>query len=243
VTSLGRFLEIGIATADPVDALLFYESLGFVQATVGEAWPHPYAVVTDGRLSLGLHATELDQPLPTWVSPDVRHHVDEFTALGIETEHLHLDDLSLNEAWLRDPVTGLALRVLEARTFSPPALAPGYESRLGYFEELALSVHDLAPAIRFWDSLGFVAFEPDAATPARVVTSSRDLNIALYEAHLPGPLLCFTATDMPKRVEALRQQGMVFAHQVPPVLGVNALAMLRAPDSVNIVLSTTADDA
>jgi catechol 2,3-dioxygenase-like lactoylglutathione lyase family enzyme len=243
VTSLGRFLEIGIATADPVDALQFYEALGFAQASVGEAWQHPYAVVTDGRLSLGLHATELEGLLPTWVSPDVRHHVDEFTALGIAVEHLRLDELSLNEAWLRDPVSGLALRVLEARTFSPPPLEPGYESRLGYFEELALPVEDFATAVRFWDSVGFVAFEPDASNPARVVIASRDLNVALYAGRLPGPVLCFTATDMPQRVEALRQQGLPFARQVPHVLGGNAVALLHAPDGVNIVLSTTSDEA
>jgi hypothetical protein len=198
-------------------------------------------VVTDGRVSLGLHATELESPLPTWISPDLRNHVDEFRALGVEIEHLRLDDLSLNEAWLRDPVTGLALRLLEARTFSSPALAPGYESRLGYFEELALPVNDLATAAHFWDVLGFVAFEPDASNPAKVVTSSRDLNVALFAASLPGPLLCFSAVDMAQRVETMRQQGLTFARQVPPALGSNALAMLRAPDGVNIVLSTTAD--
>ncbi len=69
--SLGRFLEISLATADVAESLAFYEALGFVQASVGEAWPHPYAVVTDGRLCLGLHGLDFDGPLPTWVAPSL----------------------------------------------------------------------------------------------------------------------------------------------------------------------------
>jgi len=175
------------------------------------------------------------------VSPDLRGHVDEFAALGIELEHLRLDDLSLNEAWLRDPATQLALRLLEARTFSPPALPAGYESQLGYFEELALTVNDLTAAVRFWDSLGFVAFEPESPDAGKVVASSRDLNVALHEVRLPGPLLCFTATDMAARVDGLRSRGFAFARRVPADLGVHAVALLRAPDDVSLLLSTPAD--
>ena len=43
-------------------SLAFYESLGFVQARVGDAWSHPYAVVTDGRLFLGLHEHDSMRP-------------------------------------------------------------------------------------------------------------------------------------------------------------------------------------
>jgi hypothetical protein len=38
---LGRFLEISIATPVIRESLEFYESLGFVQAGVGETWSHP----------------------------------------------------------------------------------------------------------------------------------------------------------------------------------------------------------
>jgi len=43
---LGRFLEIGVRAPDVPESLAFYESLGFVQASVGDTWSHPYAVVT-----------------------------------------------------------------------------------------------------------------------------------------------------------------------------------------------------
>ena len=75
------------------------------------------------------------------------------------------------------------------------------------------------------------------------MASSRDLNVALYAAPLPAPLLCFSAIDMPQRVEALRSEGLVFARQVPHALGSSAVGMLRAPDGVHIVLSTAVDAA
>ena len=47
---LGRFLEFSLATPDIQASLDFYSRLGFSQAAAGEAWFHPYAVVTDGSL-------------------------------------------------------------------------------------------------------------------------------------------------------------------------------------------------
>ena len=60
---LGRLLEISLAATDVAESLASYAPLGFVQTAVGEAWPPPDAVVTDGRLSLGLHGADLASPL------------------------------------------------------------------------------------------------------------------------------------------------------------------------------------
>ena len=59
---LGRFLEFSLATPDIQASLDFYTRLGFSQAEVGEAWSHPYAVVTDGRICLGLHQEAIPRP-------------------------------------------------------------------------------------------------------------------------------------------------------------------------------------
>ncbi|MBC7984036.1 MAG: hypothetical protein H7Y02_09285, partial [Candidatus Obscuribacterales bacterium] len=68
---LGRFLEISLHTPDIQASLAFYESLGFMQATVGETWSHPYAVVTDGRLFIGLHARPCPPLAVTYVHSDL----------------------------------------------------------------------------------------------------------------------------------------------------------------------------
>jgi len=68
---LGRFLEFSLATPDIQASLDFYSRVGFSQADVGEAWQHPYAVVTDGRICLGLHQQALPAPTMTFVKPDL----------------------------------------------------------------------------------------------------------------------------------------------------------------------------
>jgi catechol 2,3-dioxygenase-like lactoylglutathione lyase family enzyme len=235
---LGPFLELSVPTRDVAEALAFYEALGFVQAPVGEAWPHAYAVVTDGRVSLGLHGIESAGPLLTFVTPDVRTRLAELDALGIEVEHARLDELSLNEATFRDPA-GHLVRLLEARTFSPPALEPRHESFLGYFAEYVVAVADPGGAGRFWEQLGFVAFADDVEDTGKVVASSRDLNLAFVDLDLPVPTLCFTAADMPERIQALKDKGYGFARHVPRPLSARGAALLQAPDGVHLLLVQT----
>lgn len=234
---LGRFLEVSLASADVAGSLAFYESLGFVQAPVGEAWPYAYGVVTDGRISIGLHAWDLDAPLLTWTAPELRARLDELAALGIEAEDTRLDDSALNHARLRSP-SGQGLRLLEARTYSPPALAAGHASRLGYFEEFAWSAPTagFGEATAFWEPLGFVAF--DAATDPfdRIVASSRDVNIALYDLDLHSPVLVFSATNMGARVSELRDRGHRFARRVPRALAAIDAALLEAPEGTSLLL-------
>ena len=232
-----RFLELSVSAASVAAALEFYESFGFVQASVGDAWSQPYAVVTDGRATLGLHGlADPAEPRLTFVTPDLRTRLDELSRAGIEIERARLDDVSLNEAEFRDP-TGLHVRLLEARTFSPPALEPVFESELGYFEGYVAGATDLAGAGQFWERLGFVAFPDteDDATP-RLVASHRDVNLTFVDADLAAPMRCFSAPDMSRRLARLRERGHVFAPRVPRSLQKGQAAVLHAPDDVQVLL-------
>jgi len=233
---LGRFLEVSIAATDVAGSLEFYESLGFAQAHVGEAWRHPYAVVTDGRVYLGLHGIELEAPLLTFVAPDLRTRLEELADLGVEVDHARLDDVSLNEARFRDPA-GLHVRLVEARTFSPPALEPAFESALGYFEQYVVATGDLAGCGQFWEQLGFVAFQEESAgRSSRLVASHRDINLAFHDLDLATPMLCFSAPDMALRIAGLRERGFGFANRVPRDFQERAAAALLAPDGQQILL-------
>lgn len=232
---LGRLLEISLAAPDVAASLAFYESLGFVQARVGEAWPHAYAVVTDGHVSLGLHGSEFESPLPTWVAPDLRERVSALQALGLEAEDARLDDLALHQVLLRAP-TGQLLRLLEARTFSPPDVSAAHSSRLGYFEEYALASREPVADGTWWESLGFVAFEPVTEPFGKVVACSRDLNVGIYDLDLDAPALVFSAADMDTRIAALREQGHRFARRLPRALAASGAAILEAPEGTQLLL-------
>ena len=72
------------------ESLEFYESLGFVQAAVGETWSHPYAVVTDGHLFIGLHGRDLPSPSLTFVLPELRLGVGRLKERGVTFEEEQL---------------------------------------------------------------------------------------------------------------------------------------------------------
>jgi catechol 2,3-dioxygenase-like lactoylglutathione lyase family enzyme len=205
---LGRFLEYSIITGDVQASLDFYVKLGFSAAEVGEAWPHPYAVVTDGRICLGLHQEPSPSPLITFVKPDLRKHLHEFERIGVEFEFCRLGDDVFNEvAWL-DP-SGHLIRLVEARTFSPSKRPATQTSLCGYFVEIALPAPNIEAAKAYWELFGFVGMdEPDASIP-HVSCTSDTIDVGLYELkELAHPALIFDAEDVAARMEQMAQLGV-----------------------------------
>jgi len=143
---LGRFLEYAVFAPDPAASLEFYARLGFTPASVGEARAHAYAVVTDGRITLGLHGEETyATPAITFVRAHVLKALDELERRGCPVEFSHLGNDVFNEIGWRDP-GGHLLRLIEARTFSPVKRADSERSLCGYFQEIALPSPELAQA-------------------------------------------------------------------------------------------------
>lgn len=235
---IGRFHEISVHAPDMLASLAFYERLGFTQVTTGEAWPYPYAVVTDGRLAIGLHRNELLQsPLPAFVLPDLERQLPRIEGLGIEIVDRRLGNDVFNEASLATP-GGQVIRLLEARTFSPSQRAPGEVSRLGWFEEFALPVADRQQAQRFWEQLGFVPAEEGDEPYPHVGLTSDSLNVALLQAgFLRRPALTFTDAAMPARIAALADAGVEFAHRLPGSLDPARHALLVAPEGTQLLLT------
>jgi catechol 2,3-dioxygenase-like lactoylglutathione lyase family enzyme len=234
---LGRFLEISVRASDIPESLAFYESLGFVQATVGDTWGHPYAVITDGRLHLGLHGREFESPALTWVQPDLASHVAGLQALGVDLTVERLAEDALHEIGFVDP-SGQMITLLEARTFSPPPVSPTHATQLGYFEEFGVPTGDLERATAFWDALGFVAFDPVRVPFTKVVAAGRDLNVGLYDTDLRRPVLTFSDPGMPGRITALREQGHRFVERLPRGMNPRENALLEAPEGTWLLLTT-----
>ena len=236
---IGRFHEFSVHAPDVLASIAFYERLGFTQVTTGEAWAYPYAVVTDGRLAIGLHQRELLQsPLPAFVLPDLRRQLPRIEGFGIEIVDLRLGSDVFNEASLGMP-DGQLIRLLEARTFSPSQRAPGEVSRLGWFEEFALPVADRQQAQHFWEQLGFVPAEEGDEPYPHVGLTSDSLNVALLQAGiLKRPALTFTDAAMPARIAALAEAGIEFARRPPGNLDPSRHALLVAPEGTQLLLTT-----
>jgi hypothetical protein len=237
----GRFLEISLYTPEIRESLAFYESLGFVQAPVGEVFKHPYAVVTDGRLFLGLHGTPVPSPALTFVMPRLMQGIEQLEHLGIEFEDLKLGNEVFNRARFRDP-SGQCVNVVEARTFSPPPLDTQHATTCGYFTELGLPAREQGPMRVFWEALGFVAWEEQSEPFARTAITSDHLNLSLYRSRaFRQPLLTFEDREMGERLARLKERGFQLSDEMPDSLDESSNAILVAPEGTRLLLLQSED--
>jgi hypothetical protein len=239
---LGRFLEISVHAPDVRESLEFYEGLGFEQAMTSDSVAYPYAVVTDGRLFLGLHATGIPAPAITFVMPELRRTIDALTDLGMEVDDVRLGDDVFNQATLRDPTGQQSVRLLEARTFSPPRLDAPTGTGCGYFSELGLPVRDAQPAREFWERFGFVAMDEQLLPFPRTVLTSDHLNLALYRTRaFRQPLLTFESSGMQQHLAKLRERGLRLSDDMPDSLDDRSNAVLVAPEGTRLLLLQSDD--
>lgn len=171
----GRALEIALATSDIRRSFEYWTRLGFGNALTGDAWSWPYGVMTAPHLNLGLHATSMPSPLVVLVRPDVAGLAPLLEERGVTVDEVRLGAEVFNELQFADPA-GVAVRVLEARTFSPPAVAP--ETQLGRFDALSWPAPDVAAVAEFWGRL-------------HVDTQPRQDDWALLRADLGGHALAW----------------------------------------------------
>lgn len=234
---IGRFLEISLFAPDIQESLAFYESLGFQQARVGEVWPYAYAVLTDGRLFIGLHAQRIQLPTLTFVLPDLRRSIHELESVGVEFEAVDLSDDSFNQAAFKDP-TGQLVNLLEARTFSPPQLEqPHFESTCGYFLEYGIPARDADAARAFWEPLGFVGLAESVLPFAKLELTSDHLDLAFYRSRaFRQPVIAFEDDHMRERLARLRERGLKLSDEMPDSLDEAQNAVVIAPEGTRLLL-------
>ena len=233
---LGRFHELSLETADILASVEFYERLGFSQAPTGDAWSHPYGVLTDGRIFLGLHRCRFPSPSITFVRPAVADWIPRLCAHGFELVFSHTGDDVFNEAGFRDPTDHL-VTLIEARTYSPVARSPDATSLCGYFSELSLPATDFEAAKAFWEPLGFIAGEESDSPYAHLPLTSDHLNLAFHRPQtLDRPMLVFRDSDMAARITRLRELNVRFLDRLPRGLSAERNAMIEAPEGTVLLL-------
>ncbi len=233
---LGQFHEISLETIDIRASVEFYERLGLFHATTTDTWSHPYGVLTDGRLFLGLHQRRFSSPALTFVHPGVAELVPELQARGIALTVCETGAETFNQIGFRDPF-GQAVSVLEARTFSPVARGPSDACLCGYFEQLSLPVAKPEAAKEFWEPLGFVATEEMDEPYVHLPLTSDRLNIAFHRPRtLDRPMLVFSDPDMPARLARLRELDLRFSDELPRGLDAHENALLESPEGTLLLL-------
>lgn len=232
---LGRFLEMSIHCTDVLESLRFYEALGFSQAPVGEIWKHPYAVLTDGRVHLGLHGYHFHSPALTWVQSGLRQHVPALETAGVDFEFLKLGDDCFNELGFLSPDDQM-VTLLEARTYSPGARMSRQTSLLDWFDAVLLPCSDVPVSRAFWERLGFVAVDENESPVPHVGLTSDSLNLALTAHHaVAEPLLMFKTGDLVARREGLAAAG-IEPERLPRGMDPQRALLLHAPEGTGLLL-------
>jgi hypothetical protein len=233
----GRFHELSVSTPDIGASLAFYESLGLWQAPTGDAWPHPYGVITDGRFALGLHETP-DFAALTFIDPDVAAVADSLNAAAVPLTLRQTDPEVFNQIEFDDPA-GQKIRMLAARTFSPADRTQDQNSLLGYFAHYSMPARDPPAVADFWEALGFVAMPREDEPYAHQSLTSDGIDLALHSPRLlPAPALVFCEEGMAGRISRLRQSGVALDTSLPRGLAVPGNALLEAPEGTLLLLLT-----
>jgi catechol 2,3-dioxygenase-like lactoylglutathione lyase family enzyme len=231
----GRFLELGLTTTDIAASVAWYERLGFSQLVANDTWSHPYGVLSDGHLCIGLHQRRASSPSLTFVQPGLAGYVQALRATGLEPHFTRLGDDDFHEVELRDPA-GQAITVLEARTFSPPhrGHAP---SLCGWFSAWSMPSLNMEAVQAWWEHAGAVALETLDEPIVHLPMTSDHLNLALHRPRtLEAPALVFTDPGMTALLAQLDERGVQRSPDLPRGLDPKANALLEAPEGTLLLL-------
>lgn len=232
---LGKFHEISVETTDIAESVAFYERLGFRQVGTADTWQHPYGVLTDGKLFVGLHQFKFPSPTITYVHADIAAHSHAFEKQGIELAWKRVGDDAFNEVGFFDP-SGQPIRVQEAPTHFSADQEVG-TSLCGDFAEYSMPSGEFEPMSAFWEPLGFVAMGEAEAPYVRLSMTSDHIDLAVHRPRtLDAPMLVFAAADMGERIERLRGLGVGFSDELPRGLDPRHSALIEAPEGTALLL-------
>ena len=238
---LGKFHEISVETPDIAESVAFYERLGFTHCGTTDTWQHPYGVMTDGKLFLGLHQFKFPSPTLTYVHANVAAHAHAIEKHGIDLAWKRVGDDAFNEIGFFDP-SGQAVRVQEAATHFPSELDRRESSLCGDFAEFSLPSGEFQPLREFWEPLGFVALDESDTPYLRMSMTSDHVDLAVHRPRtLDVPMLVFAAPDMGERIERLRALGCEMSAELPRGLDPRHSALLQAPEGTNLLLINAVD--
>jgi hypothetical protein len=230
---LGQLLEFSIGARPVADSLAGYEALGLPSVPVGDIVAGAYAVVSDDRLALGLYDDEFEGPVPTFVRPRLEAHVRALRRAGIEFASLELADDKFHRAEFLDP-GGHAVRLVEARTFSPPPARQATVSACGEFREVSFLSPELDESSAFWQRLGFETIEKRESPRPFVRLRGFGLTLGLYEANRPAAALTFAAAQLDARRAYLEAKGFTVRRGSP--LKDHGSFALRLPGGIDAYL-------
>jgi len=230
MSTIGRFLEFGVETPDILESLHFYKTLGFTELESSDVFTHKYAVVSDGELSIGLHARGSDSPAITFVQQGLAKHARSMSDHGFDFNFLRLDEDVFNELGFHDR-DGHAVSMVEARTFNMTEEAEN-DSACGSWFELSLPVRNTVRAAQFWAPIAPTLLQVREEPTMHMRFDATGVALGLSESiALTSPSLCFRNPDRKGLMALIEQRG--FDHEKYPGYE-GAFVAIKAPEGTTL---------
>jgi catechol 2,3-dioxygenase-like lactoylglutathione lyase family enzyme len=238
---LGQFLEFSVNAPQLASSLDFYRSLGFRDFRVGDILHGPYAVIGDADMAIGLRSGENGGPVLTFVRPGLRDHLRAFKRRRIGFEFTQLDDDQFHEAAFADP-NGQRVRLIEARTCSPPASTQDNVTGCGQFLEYSVATRSAEESAAFWQCLGFTRAAEGGEPAPWIRVAGCGAVLGFHEGARFRSGITFGAASLGARLEYLRAKRFEPARGVPFGRPGGTAATLSAPEGTPLYLLETAPD-
>ena len=232
---LGQLLEFAVHTPRSHATLELYEALGFQSLPVAEIPGAPFAAMSDGRATIGLHDTEIEGIMPTFARPHLKAHARALRQLGVALELEELATDQFNRIAFRDPC-GSLVALVEARTFSPAPRASAHVCALGAFLEWSVATSSIEESEAFWTSLGFTRTAASEAPHRSVRLSGHGLVVGLHETGGSAAGLTYSAPSLEARIEYLAAKNVRVKRNAPFAPAGVASATLVLPGKTVIYL-------
>ncbi len=233
-TVFGQFLELSIPTDDIQESLNFYRKLGFSELSVNDIRTGHYGVVTDGRITIGLHGDGINEPALSFVKSDVASYLQHVRPDGEELSFSHLDTEHFHEIGVYTP-DGHLLIIMEARTFSRANLSELPIPLTGRAVEISLGSHNISNAAIYWTDAGFLAngdAEDDTAA-GKIELLAPGLQLGIYANLRAGQTaLRFAPDDFTTTLD-------YFARTAIEVCRTNDGCYLTSPEGIRLYIVDT----
>jgi len=224
---LGKFVEISVGVPDLAASLLFYERIGFDRLDQG--WePWPWAVLTDGSITLQLNQGTPSPPVLGYIAGDMVERIRALEAAGLKIQQTR-GGLGELRGVFRAP-SGLEVALIEYPARRIPRFS-GTFCKCGRFGELAWAVDDLEESLTFWQNLEFVKQRGNRLPYPWAVLSDGLISLGFYQTDdLPKPALVYYASNPAERLELLAIEGFEPVGEIPsPASGVGR-SIFEPPD-------------
>lgn len=231
MTTVDHFLELSIPTSDIQASLDFYRQLGFTELETGDIRSYYYAVVTDGKIAIGLHGSGPEDPAIAFVQQNLAEHARDLEDNGINLVFQELGFEHFNEIGFYSP-DGHLVRLMEARTFSSAGQDYGSAPAIGTMAEISLRSRHIESSVGFWRNRGFIVDADDGAVidAGHVQIIAPGITIGLRDdLRWPEPTLRFEPGDIASIVNNLENQGIQFSQSGDG-------AVITAPEGTRLML-------